>query len=100
MPELPNAAPMPATPIGQLAGWHIRCVCACGRRTTYALRDLAGVHGPGLTLWRLTGRLRCGDCRRPPVRVSLLDGVEEARTVRGIRETVILETPPPAGKDR
>jgi len=21
MPELPNAAPMPATPIGQLAGW-------------------------------------------------------------------------------
>jgi hypothetical protein len=70
MPELPNAAPMPATPIGQLAGWHIRCVCACGSRTTYALRDLAGVHGPDLTLWRLTGRLRCGDCRRPPVRVS------------------------------
>ena len=88
------------TPIGQLAGWHIRCVCACGRRTTYALRDLAGVHGPSLTLWRLTGRLRCGDCRRPPVRVSLLDGVEEARTVRGIRETVILETPPSVGKDR
>ena len=94
MPELPNAAPMPATLIGQLAGWHIRCVCACGRRTTYAL------HGPGLTLWRLTGRLRCGDCRQPPVRVSLLDGVEEARTVRGIRETVILETPPSVGKDR
>jgi hypothetical protein len=41
---------MPATPIGQLAGWHIRCVCACGSRTTYALRDLAGVHGPDLTL--------------------------------------------------
>src|SRR6185312_12448582 len=48
--------PMPARPIGQLAGWHIRCLYACGRRTTYALRDLAGVHGPGLTLWRLTGR--------------------------------------------
>jgi hypothetical protein len=102
MPELPNAAPMPATPIGQLAAWHLRCVCVCGRRTTYALRDLAGVHGPDLpdlTLWRLTGRLRCGDCRRPPVRVSLLDGVEEARTVRGIRETVILNTPPP-GRNR
>jgi len=39
-----------------------------GRRTTYALRDLAGVHGRGLTLGRQTGLLRCGDCRRPPVR--------------------------------
>jgi hypothetical protein len=33
------------------------------------------------------------------VRVSLLDGVEQARTTRGIRETVILDTPPP-GRDR
>jgi hypothetical protein len=33
------------------------------------------------------------------VRVSLLDEVEQARTVRGARETVILETPPVVGKD-
>jgi hypothetical protein len=46
----------------------------------------------------LTGRLRCGDCGQPPVRVSLLYGVEEARTMRGIRETVILDTPRPGGK--
>jgi hypothetical protein len=55
--------------------------------------------GPGLTLWRLAGRVRCGDCRRPPARVSLLDGVEEARAVRGIRETVILEALRAAGED-
>ena len=46
----------------------------------------------------LTGRLRCGDCRRPPVRVSLLDGVEQARTVRSIRETVILKALPAAAR--
>jgi len=28
------------------------------------------------------------------MRVSLLDGVEQARTMRGIREMVILDTPP------
>jgi hypothetical protein len=67
--------------------------------TTYALRDVAGVHGPDLTLWRLTGRLRCRDCRRPPVRVSLLDGVKQARTVCGVRETVILEALRAAGED-
>jgi len=46
---------------------------------------------------RLTGRLR----RRglPPACLAF-DRVEQARTVRGIRETVILEAPPPVGKDR
>jgi hypothetical protein len=39
------------------------------------------------------------NCRQPPVRVSLLDGVEEARTMRGVRETVILDTPGP-GRNR
>lgn len=89
----PGAAPTPATPISHLGGWHIRCLCTCGRNAAYSLQELAGVHGPKLRLWRLAARLRCRECGRPPLRVSLLSGIEEAGTPRQVRELVILEAP-------
>ena len=61
MPELPyGAAPVPATPIGDLKRWRLEIRCGkCRRAVTLPLEFLAGKYGGHVKIAAVIRRLRC-----------------------------------------
>jgi hypothetical protein len=86
MPETHNAAPAPATPLRDCAGWHIRMTCAgCRRYVALSCDDLARTLGGDVPLWRVVCRMRCRECGAVPAQVELLHGVDTAASMRAVR---------------
>ena len=86
MPETHDAAPVPATPLRDCAGWHLRMTCGrCQRHVALSCDDLARTLRGNLPLWRVVCRMRCRDCGAAPKRVEMLHGVDEVRSLRAVR---------------
>ena len=61
MPELPiGSLPIPATPIGELARWHLEIRCGkCRRQRSLMVASLAGRYGGDVRIIDVLRRLRC-----------------------------------------
>ena len=98
MPELPHsAAPVPATPIGDLSGWWFEIRCDhCRRNVSILLDTLAAWHGKQMTVSAALRRLRCSgmrgdqECGRTPYTVTLVKIQMYGKTRQRMRELVVV----------
>ncbi len=101
MPELPiGALPIPATPISELARWHLEIRCGrCRRQRSLMLASLAGRYGGDVRIIDVLRRLRCavrtesGRCGGAPAHVVMAEMHISGTTRRRLREMTVWSEP-------
>ena len=98
MPELPyGAAPVPATPIGDLMRWqlHVRCG-RCRRDVVLMIAELTETYGEHIHTAEVVRKLRCDGtrgharCGGRPSWVSLVQISAYGKSTRKVREMVVV----------
>ena len=82
-----------ASTLGELIGFVLAVDCltaGCRRERAYAVHELAGVHGRGMTVTQAIRRMRCAECgEKPPRAAWLLTGPDLSRRIRPRRVPLI-----------
>ncbi len=94
MPELPiGSLPIPATPLDELARWHLEIRCGrCCRRRSLMVAPLARRYGGDVRIIDVLRRLRCaartdtGPCGGTPSHVVMAEVHVSGTTRRRLRE--------------